>query len=225
MKKFNKNLCFIIPALNEQDSIVKIISKVKVYGKIVVVDDGSEDKTNFLSKKMGAIVVNHKFNKGYEKSLFSGFKKAIKLGNKFAITIDADGQHSIKDVVKIISHLHKNIAIVYASRKKKQRFMEYIYSYYTKFFYNIEDPLCGLKGYNLSFSQSCGILNDDNLIGSRALINSKKKNFLNKEIKIKTKLRKNNKSRYGGVLNGNLKILFATIKLIIIDLNDFFRAK
>ena len=48
---------------------------------------------------------------------------------------------------------------------------------------------------------------------------------MNNGIQVIKRPRKDNKSRYGGVLNGNLKILFATIKLIIIDLNDFFRAK
>ncbi len=60
-----------------------------------MVDDGSQDKTGKIAKKLGAIVEKHKKNLGYDAALNTGFKKAAKLNVDFVVTLDADGQHKI----------------------------------------------------------------------------------------------------------------------------------
>ena len=68
--------CFVIPAFNEEDKIFKIIKKLKKIGEVIVVDDCSKDKTNYLSKKSGAKVIRHLKNYGYDRSLYTGIRNA-----------------------------------------------------------------------------------------------------------------------------------------------------
>ena len=59
-------VAILIPAYNEEKTITKIINETKKYGKIIVIDDGSNDKTAYLSKKSGALVESHSKNFGYD---------------------------------------------------------------------------------------------------------------------------------------------------------------
>ena len=50
--------------------------------------------------------------------------------------------------------------------------MEYIFEIYTKLFFDLYDPLCGLKGYNLKSTKQYGLLNSKNYIGTLVLLNA-----------------------------------------------------
>ena len=71
-------IVIIIPALNEEKTISKIVKECRKYGKVIVVNDGSKDNTAFLAREAGAFVINNSKNLGYEKSLNRGFKLASK---------------------------------------------------------------------------------------------------------------------------------------------------
>ena len=49
-------VAIVIPAFNEEKTISKIVSKARYYGQVIVIDDGSSDKTLEIAKKSGAIV-------------------------------------------------------------------------------------------------------------------------------------------------------------------------
>ena len=100
-----------IPAFNEEKNIAKILSKVfDLTDKIIVCDDGSSDTTGPISKKMGAIVVTHPKNLGYGASIRSIFEKAKELDGEVLVTFDADGQHRVKDIPKVVEPILKNEA-------------------------------------------------------------------------------------------------------------------
>jgi len=81
----------VIPACNEENNIGKIIREVKKYvSNIVVVDDGSRDKTKYVAEKAGAVVLRHIVNLGKGAALKTGCDFAVKKGAKFIITLDAD---------------------------------------------------------------------------------------------------------------------------------------
>ena len=208
----NKNVCFIIPAYNEEKNIAKVILKCKKIGEVLVINDGSYDNTENISKKFGSIIINNNKNKGYDKSIQKGLKFAFKRGYKYAITIDADGQHLIKDALKIYTNLKKNFIVAAGIRNRKQRIMEYIFEIYTKLFFDLHDPLCGLKGYNLKSTKQYGLLNSKNYIGTLVLLNAKKKGAKILQTKISQKKRIG-ESKFGGDLSGNFKILkvFCTV--------------
>lgn len=218
----DQKICFIIPAFNEQNTISEVIHKIQDYGDIIVVDDCSTDKTKEILSKLKVINVRHHNNLGYDLSLNTGFKKAYELNMNFAITIDADGQHDIKDAKKIIDLLHIGNSIVTGRRKYLPRFTEKMFSFYTKIFYNISDPLCGLKGYNLKDCKDFDILNPNNQIGTKILLNCKRKNLKIEEFEIK-QINRVDSSRYGGSLKANIKIFKILFLLILKDLLRLFK--
>tara|TARA_B100001540_G_scaffold305820_1_gene317225 strand:+ start:10315 stop:11199 length:885 start_codon:yes stop_codon:yes gene_type:complete len=107
-----------IPAYNEENNIAKIISELmNVTNSIIVCDDGSSDKTGDISKNLGAIVITHDENKGYGSAINSIFKKAVEIESDILVTFDADGQHQVKDIQKLITPIQENNAeIIIGSR-------------------------------------------------------------------------------------------------------------
>ena len=107
-----------IPAFNEEENIGKIIVKLeKIADEIIVCDDGSSDLTGKISKRMGATIITHPKNLGYGAGIRSIFLKAKEMNADILITFDADGQHRIEDIQKVIDPILNNISdIVIGSR-------------------------------------------------------------------------------------------------------------
>lgn len=86
----------IIPCLNEEKNIPPVIRQVKKVlprAKILVIDDGSTDKTAVLAQKAGAAVVSHPYNLGYGAALQTGYKYALASNFPLVCQTDGDGQH------------------------------------------------------------------------------------------------------------------------------------
>ena len=107
-----------IPAYNEEKNIASIITKLKkITDSIIVCDDGSSDMTSEISKNLGAIVITHKKNMGYGVAINSIFQKAKELNIDLLVTFDADGQHRVEDVEKVVEPIKNNTAdLVIGSR-------------------------------------------------------------------------------------------------------------
>jgi len=99
----------ILPAFNEEMTVGSVIAEIKQnipYVDILVVNDGSGDRTGPIARKQGIIVIDHPFNLGYGAALQTGFRFAVREGYHYVITMDADGQHisssaqSLMDVMK-----------------------------------------------------------------------------------------------------------------------------
>ena len=92
-----------IPAYNEEKNIAKIIVKLKkTVDQIIVCDDGSTDSTSEIAESLGATVVKHAKNSGYGMAIRSIFLKSREINADILVTLDADGQHKIEDINKII---------------------------------------------------------------------------------------------------------------------------
>jgi glycosyltransferase involved in cell wall biosynthesis len=107
-----------IPAYNEEKNIASIIVKLKkIAHKIIVCDDGSTDLTGEIAQKLGAIVIRHPKNLGYGSGIRSIFQKAKEIDSDILVTFDADGQHQVEDIKKVIEPILKNNAdLVIGSR-------------------------------------------------------------------------------------------------------------
>jgi len=93
-----------IPAFNEEKNIaVLIIQLKKIADKIIVCNDGSTDLTSEIAEELGATVINHKKNLGYGAAIRSIFLKSKDLDADILVTFDADGQHRIEDINKVIN--------------------------------------------------------------------------------------------------------------------------
>ena len=107
-----------IPAYNEEKNIASIIIKLKkITDSIIVCDDGSSDMTSDISKNLGATVITHKKNMGYGVAINSIFQKSKELNVDLLVTFDADGQHRVEDIQKVIEPIKNNVAdLVIGSR-------------------------------------------------------------------------------------------------------------
>jgi glycosyltransferase involved in cell wall biosynthesis len=112
----------IIPAINEEEIVGNVVNRVSqvmnMYGdayEVLVVDDGSTDKTGIVAKKAGARVVRHAYNMGNGAAIKTGIRNAR--GNVI-VMIDADGQHSPKDIPRLLDEI-SNYGMVVGARTKE----------------------------------------------------------------------------------------------------------
>ena len=114
----NLNIVLGIPAYNEEENIAKIIVEIKkITNYIIVCNDGSTDLTSEIAEKLGVIVINHEKNQGYGAAIKSIFLKAKEIDTDVLVTFDADGQHRIEDISKVLSPIKEGKAdIVIGSR-------------------------------------------------------------------------------------------------------------
>ena len=83
-----------IPCFNEDLYIGSVVLKTKEYvDQVVVIDDGSSDKTALVAEKAGAIVTRHASNRGKAAAVRTAFDYARKAGCRALVLLDGDGQH------------------------------------------------------------------------------------------------------------------------------------
>lgn len=111
-------LAIIIPAYNEEMNIEKLLGELDKVARenIIVVDDGSVDKTSSVAGKFGVILLKHNSNLGKGMAHRTAFKYAIDNGFEGVITMDADGQHSPGEI-KEFARLRDTADIVVGTRK------------------------------------------------------------------------------------------------------------
>ena len=97
----------VVPAFNEASVISDVIADVRiVFPNVVCVDDGSGDDTGERALQAGAHVVRHPVNLGQGAAIQTGVEYArSRPGAAVFATFDADGQHRVKDVVRMIDRL------------------------------------------------------------------------------------------------------------------------
>ena len=114
-----KDTWVIIPGYNEEKNIAKVIEKTLKFCKnIVVVDDGSSDRTSDNAAK--AIALKHIVNLGKGAALKTGVEYAIMKGAKIIVALDADGQHDPAMIPKFLKALD-DCDIVFGYRKMSGR--------------------------------------------------------------------------------------------------------
>ncbi len=95
----------LIPAFNEESTIGELIDRVKAVGnwlEVLVVDDGSSDRTSEAARAAGARVVRHPYNKGNGAAVKTAIREAQ---GELVLLMDGDGQHDPGDIQKIIALL------------------------------------------------------------------------------------------------------------------------
>ena len=128
MQKIFKVVVFI-PAYNEEKSILAVLNRVQeLYPEdvtcpkgfrveILVVNDGSTDKTNEIVMEQGIKMVSHPRNLGLGAATRTGMETAYEMGADIAIKLDADFHHDPADVEKVIMPIMNNFAdICWGSR-------------------------------------------------------------------------------------------------------------
>ncbi|WP_455278434.1 glycosyltransferase family 2 protein [[Eubacterium] cellulosolvens] len=94
----------VIPAHNEESTISSVVRNARTICNIViVVDDGSTDRTVEEAKKAKAKVVSHTIRLGVGAALSTGLRAAINYGAEIIVTLDADEQHDPKEIPNVIT--------------------------------------------------------------------------------------------------------------------------
>jgi glycosyltransferase involved in cell wall biosynthesis len=95
----------IVPAYNEEASVGRVIDEIRALSPpfdVVVVDDGSVDRTAAVAADRGVHVVRLPFNLGIGGAMQTGYRFALEQGYDLAVQIDGDGQHDPRELPKIL---------------------------------------------------------------------------------------------------------------------------
>jgi glycosyltransferase involved in cell wall biosynthesis len=117
-----KKIIITIPAYNESKTIATVIKDIgRVMGRgrnytVLVVDDGSTDRTAAIAKKAGAVVYSHKRNRGLAETFKTEMEQCLRLKADIIIHTDADGQYPAKFIPKLIKKLEEGYDLVLGSR-------------------------------------------------------------------------------------------------------------
>ncbi|ENN96123.1 family 2 glycosyl transferase [Methanocaldococcus villosus KIN24-T80] len=219
------NVFIVVPAYNEEKMITKTLKALKNegYKNIIVVDDGSEDNTYELAKREGVIVCRHLINRGLGGALGTGIKCALLYKPKYIITFDADGQHDVKDIKKIIEALKENDFVIGSRLLDKneiknmpiiKRIGNFILNLLTFLMggYYVSDSQSGLRGFTYDAAKKIikELKSDRYEVSSEFIIIAKQLKLKVKEVPIKTIYTDYSIKKGTNVLTG-IKIL---IKLI-----------
>lgn len=112
----NEPVSILIPAFNEQDGIGEVLDSIRqlmdsqqIVGEILIIDDGSTDKTVEVVESRGVRLIHHESNKGYGASLKTGIRHA-----KYDLLLitDADGTYPVEAIPLLLSRMDKNDMVV-----------------------------------------------------------------------------------------------------------------
>jgi glycosyltransferase involved in cell wall biosynthesis len=163
-----RKLVVLVPAFNEEKTIASVVRAVprRVRGiasvKVLVVDDGSVDRTAERAKKAGADkIVSHGVNRGLGRAFQTGMDSALGMGADLVVNIDADGQFNPRDIGKLIGPILAGKAdVVTCSRfkdpslKPKMPFIKFfgnrVFTSVINFFTRsgFTDTQCGFRAYS-----------------------------------------------------------------------------
>ncbi len=227
----NKKIAVVIPALNEESHIGQVIEAIPDFvDHILVVDDGSSDRTVEIARGKGAITVSHKRNRGVGAALSTGVNSVLKMQVDIMVNIDADGQFNPGDIEKLVKPIIENRAdFVTASRFIKKdflpqmpaikfmgnKFMSGFISRLTK--QKFYDVSCGFRAYSKETLQRLNLFGDFTYT-QETFIDLAFKNLEILEVPVHVKgKREHGKSR---VASNLFKYGFQTLKIIIRTFRD-----
>ena len=151
----------VIPAFNESQTIGDLVQTVqRRYPdfEIVVIDDGSEDKTAEVAADAGARVYSHPYNIGNGAAIKSGIRAA---NGDILVFMDGDGQHDPEDIAKMLDHMPEFDMVVGARVKGSQASVgrgignmiyNWLGSYVSKF--DIQDLTSGFRAVKADVARS-----------------------------------------------------------------------
>lgn len=111
----------VIPAFEEGGAVGAVVQSLRAaaaWCEVLVVDDGSRDDTAVVAETAGARVIRHPYNKGNGASVKTGIRHA---SGEYIVIIDADGQHTAADALRLIAFLGEYDLVVGARTGSSQQ--------------------------------------------------------------------------------------------------------
>jgi len=151
-----------IPAHNEEAHISEVITKAKKYGTVLVLNNGSTDKTEEISLRSGALVCSYKWS-GYGRAIQEIFKYAKTNNYDILITLDSDGQHNPDEIPPFLTSLSTS-DIVVGNRFIKNNttpFHRKMIISGLNIIYGVGDSQCGFRVYNKQAISKLSLIEDN----------------------------------------------------------------
>jgi glycosyltransferase involved in cell wall biosynthesis len=201
----------LIPAWNEEATIGRVVTAAMEYGRVIVVDDGSSDRTVRCAEKCGAHVVRHEVNLGYDHALLSGLRACSDLGAALVVTMDADGQHDPLVLKDAFGSLRAGAELVLGCRPRLGRWSEHVVNAYARVRFGVPDLLCGLKGYRMDLVHEAGPESVLSSIGTGVALWGLRRGRRVGLLAVPVRPRQGS-ARFGAGLTANMRILRILVK-------------
>ncbi len=215
--KNKPKILIAIPVYNEESYVTKVLNEVKKYAPsdILVIDDGSTDKTPLLLAQQKVEVIRHAENRGYGRSMVDAFRWACCYQFDWVITIDCDEQHepeSIPDFLdaidrddadiisgsRYLNHRSDDIGLPPADRRQINKTITHLVNEIlgTK----ITDAFCGFKAYRTSAVNNLSLDETGYAFPLQFWVQAKAKNLITRELPIRLIYNDPNRT-FGGPLD------------------------
>ena len=141
MAKAEKAVIIVgMPAYNEEKYVGSVVLQARQFAdEVVVVDDGSSDRTAQVARLAGATVVQHRENSGYGATVQTVLAEAKKRNPEVLVLLDADGQHNPEEITSLVNAISAGFDVAIGSRKAKsedipayRRFGQNVISFFTR---------------------------------------------------------------------------------------------
>ncbi|EHR79037.1 bifunctional phosphatase/dolichol-phosphate glucosyltransferase [Thermococcus litoralis DSM 5473] len=211
----------VVPAYNEEKTIGNVLRDLLQYFRgeeIVVVNDGSRDRTRELAQEKGVVVLTHLVNRGLGGALGTGIRYALLKGAELILTFDADGQHLVDDALRVMKPVAEGKAdFAVGSRLKGdvsempfvKRFGNFVLDFITAVFAKkyVSDSQSGLRCLNRECASKIKITCDRYAVSSEIIIEASKNGCRIVEVPIKAVYTEYSKKKGTNILEG-VKIAF-----------------
>ncbi|HUP50026.1 MAG TPA: glycosyltransferase family 2 protein [Thermoanaerobaculia bacterium] len=108
MREISGGVYVVVPAYDEETAVYEVVRSLRTaFQNVVVVDDGSRDGTAVQAARAGAVVLRHIVNRGQGAALQTGIDYSLRRGAGVVVTFDADGQHRVEDISRMLDALER----------------------------------------------------------------------------------------------------------------------
>ena len=214
----------VIPAYNEELTVGSVVALAKKFGDVLVVDDGSMDRTSEIAREAGAIVIRHERNMGKGYALRTGFEYALSRGYDVIVTLDADGQHNPDEISLLMEPIIKGKAdLVIGSRylngsKRKipiyRRFGLWVLNKSTRVVADVDvDSQSGFRAMNKEALEKLDLNSTDYSVETNMIVKANEEGLRIMEIPISVRYDVPNKHKKNPLSHG-LGVLASIVSLI-----------
>lgn len=222
----------VIPAFNEEKNIEgvlfkteKVLEDLSLPYEVIVVDDGSTDKTRFLAEKHKVTVIANRHNRGKAYALRRGLRD---VHGELVVTMDADGSHRPEDIKCLITPLLNGADAVIGSRftgeqekdstKKLHILGNMMFNLLIKILTkkSVTDSQTGFRAFRRSVLEEMEITSEGYAVETELTVKTLKNGFVVREEPIFFDRRKNGTSHVKPMRDG-LRIIKTIIRANFVD--------
>lgn len=214
----------VMPAYNEERSIGGVLDALHKEGwrDIIVVDDGSRDRTTEIAREKGALVLSHPRNVGLGAAIRTGLKAALERGADCAVTFDADGQHdpnAVRNMVDSLNGADFMIGVRYfIDIPLNKRVGNFGLNFITRMLGGVlTDSQSGMRALNRRALEAIRIRSNRYEVSSELVVRANQKGLRIKEIPVRCFFTPYSKAR-GTTIASGARIFFNMLKLRLTEL-------